>query len=95
LVYFIEGEPELFTNCLDDISKAFKLSKTLFVRRKGLLLESLGWKSRYPDFDIRVSTLEELSSNWKREIEAKDIDPPERIRRLRPEGLNFLNSKDS
>jgi hypothetical protein len=86
---------ELFTNCFDDISKAFKLSKILFVKRQVLLLESLGLKSLYPSFDTSVSTLEQLVSNWDKEIEAHDIDPFQRIRKLRTEGLNFLNSKDS
>jgi hypothetical protein len=83
---------------LSDISKAFdnlNLSKVLFVRREGLLRESLGLKSRYPGFDTRVSTLEELSSNCKREVKRQGIENLERVTKLRKEGLNFLNSKDS
>jgi hypothetical protein len=89
---------ELFTNCLDDISKAFdnlNLSGDLFLRQECLLLESLGLKSRYPDFDTRVLTLEELSSNCKREVKIRKIRNTDRVMHLRPEGLNFLNSKDS
>jgi hypothetical protein len=89
---------ELFTNCLADISKAFdnlNLSEVLFVRRECLLRESLGLKSRYPEFDTRVSTLEELSSNCKREVKRQGIENRERVKKLRTEGLNFLNNQNA
>ncbi len=72
---------ELLTNCLNDISKAFdnlNLSEISSKSRKNLLLDSLDLKSRYPDFDTHVSTLEELSINYDRELALGKIGNPER-----------------
>lgn len=89
---------ELFKNCLDDISKAFdnlNLSKGSFDNQSYLLLASLGLKSRSPDFDTLVSTLEELLSNHDREIAGQNIRSYEGVRKLREEGLNFLNNNQT
>lgn len=83
---------ELLTNCLKDVSKAFdnlNLSKDSFKREKCLVLESLGLKSRYPNFDTRVSSLEELSSNRDRELAVRNIMNGELVN-LHTEGLNFI-----
>jgi hypothetical protein len=86
---------ELFTNCLADISKAFdnlNLSEVLSKSRKIFLLDSLGLKSRYQNFDTSVSTLDDLLVNNNRELAVRNIDNYERSTRLHTEGLNFLNN---
>jgi hypothetical protein len=90
---------ELFTNCLADISKAFddnlKLSRVLFVKQEGLLLESLGLKLRYPDFDTHVSTIEDLLFRVDSKATELNLGNFDRETILPKAGLNFLNSKDS
>ncbi len=89
---------ELFTNCLADISKAFdnlNLSEVLSKSRKIFLLDSLGLKSRYQNFDTSVSTLDDLLVNNNRELAVRNIDNYERSTRLHTEGLNFLNNQNA
>jgi hypothetical protein len=84
---------ELFANFSENIPKAFhNLNLSGFQEQHFLLLVTLGLKLRHPDFDTRVSSIEDLLSRVDRKLTELNIGAFERDVKLRGAGFRFCNT---